>query len=100
MAAIHDIVSRLEANHSIDILKYGDKLAERLTGAHETCSIDMFKSGVANRGASIRIPQPVAQKGYGYLEDRRPGANSDPYRVGNCLINAVTQTNLSESQVA
>lgn len=100
MTAIHDIVNRLEANHSIDILKYGDKLAERLTGEHETCSIDMFKSGVANRGASIRIPQPVAQKGYGYLEDRRPGANSDPYRVGNCLINAVVQTNQSESQVA
>jgi glutamine synthetase len=98
MDAINDIVDRLEANHSADIMKYGDKLAERLTGAHETCSIDMFKSGVANRGASIRIPQPVAQKGYGYLEDRRPGANSDPYCVGNCLVNAVAQVKVDNDE--
>ena len=56
-------------------------MGERLTGLHETCSIDDFRSGVADRGASIRIPRQVQQKGYGYLEDRRPGANSDPYMV-------------------
>jgi glutamine synthetase len=50
-----------------------------------------FNSGVAHRGASIRIPQPVARKGYGYLEDRRPGANADPYKVGSCLIGAVVR---------
>ncbi|MBU1618408.1 MAG: glutamine synthetase beta-grasp domain-containing protein [Gammaproteobacteria bacterium] len=89
LAAINSIVSALEAKHSEHIVEYGDRLAERLTGLHETCSINTFKSGIAHRGASIRIPQPVAQQGYGYLEDRRPGANSDPYRVGVCLIAAV-----------
>jgi glutamine synthetase len=87
--AIHAIVDSLEHRHDEHIAEYGDQLGERLTGLHETCDINTFKSGVANRGASIRIPTPVAQKGYGYLEDRRPGANADPYRVAYCLVDAV-----------
>ena len=86
--AIESIVASLEQLHEAHIAEYGDRLSERLTGAHETCDIRTFKSGVANRGASIRIPQSVALKGYGYLEDRRPGANSDPYRVATCLVGA------------
>jgi glutamine synthetase len=79
--AIEDAIQRLEETHAEHIAVYGSGLAERLTGLHETCSIHEFRSGVANRGASIRIPRHVATKGYGYLEDRRPGANSDPYAV-------------------
>jgi len=44
------------------------------------------RAGVADRGASIRIPLPVQRKGYGYLEDRRPSANVDPYTVARLLI--------------
>ncbi|MEM9386438.1 MAG: glutamine synthetase beta-grasp domain-containing protein [Pseudomonadota bacterium] len=88
MQAIHSIVASLEGRHHEHIGEYGDRLDERLTGAHETCAIGTFASGIANRGASIRIPQPVALKGYGYLEDRRPGANADPYRVASCLVDA------------
>jgi len=88
--AINGIVESLESLHDEHIAQYGDRLAERLTGEHETCDIGTFRSGVAHRGASIRIPQPVALKGYGYLEDRRPGANSDPYRVATCLVSAVS----------
>lgn len=87
--AIHAIVESLRDRHDDHIAHYGDRLGERLTGDHETCDINTFAVGVANRGASIRIPTPVAQKGFGYLEDRRPGANSDPYRVGYCLIDAI-----------
>ena len=43
-------------------------------------------TGVADRGSSIRIPLPVQLKGYGYLEDRRPAANVDPYVVARLLI--------------
>jgi glutamine synthetase len=100
LAAIHSIVDALAVRHDTDIAHYGDKLAERLTGLHETCSIDTFKSGVAHRGASIRIPQPVAKNGYGYLEDRRPGANSDPYRVGICLIDAVVRSEFDRELAA
>jgi len=58
----------------------------RLTGAHETSSIHDFSAGVANRGCSIRIPREVAEKGYGYLEDRRPSSNCDPYSVSPKLV--------------
>lgn len=57
-----------------------------MTGAHETSSIHDFSAGVANRGCSIRIPREVAEKGYGYLEDRRPSSNCDPYSVSLGLV--------------
>ena len=47
-------------------------------GKHETCDINTFRYGVADRGSSIRIPLPVQLQGKGYLEDRRPAANVDP----------------------
>lgn len=79
--AINDAIERLGKKHKEHIILYGDKLEERLTGKHETSSIHNFSAGRANRGSSIRIPQPVELKGYGYMEDRRPGANADPYLV-------------------
>ena len=48
--------------------------------------MDEFSSGVANRGSSIRIPREVAQKGYGYLEDRRPSSNCDPYTITGLMV--------------
>lgn len=86
MKSIKQAVERLEKKHSEHISLYGDKLEERLTGLHETADINSFSSGTADRGSSIRIPQSVEQKGYGYIEDRRPGANADPYLVAARLI--------------
>merc|ERR1719440_1244739 len=63
------------------IKQYGEGNEKRLTGKHETCSIKEFKYGVANRGASIRIPRETEKNGKGYMEDRRPAANCDPYAV-------------------
>ena len=60
---------------------YGDNYEARLTGRHETASFKDFSFGVSDRTASIRIPLPTKLKGYGYLEDRRPNANADPYEV-------------------
>ncbi len=97
--AIHEAVDSLSKRHDFHIRYYGDRLDERLTGLHETCDIATFKSGVGHRGASIRIPHPVALKGHGYLEDRRPGANADPYVVAACLIATVGGVNeLFESE--
>ena len=89
LASIRSAVEALEARHDRHIAHYGAGLADRLTGLHETCSIDEFRGGVADRGASIRIPRSVSERGYGYLEDRRPGANSDPYVVVALLIEAI-----------
>lgn len=88
---IEDAVGKLEQRHAAHIRLYGDRLDERLTGRHETCDINTFRWGVANRGASIRVPHPVASKGYGYLEDRRPGANANPYVVAASLIATVCE---------
>jgi len=60
---------------------YGEGNERRLTGLHETASIKEFKYGVANRGCSIRIPRETAAAKMGYMEDRRPAANCDPYKV-------------------
>jgi glutamine synthetase len=77
---------KLALKHESHIEIYGAHNEERLTGLHETCSIKEFRYGVSDRGASIRIPMQTANDGYGYLEDRRPSANMDPYKVCALLI--------------
>ncbi|MCA9542780.1 MAG: glutamine synthetase, partial [Myxococcales bacterium] len=56
---------------------------------HETCSYKEFRWGIADRTASIRIPRSVGELGYGYLEDRRPNANADPYRIAARMLRTV-----------
>jgi glutamine synthetase len=83
------IIAACEAiGHNIEqhIENYGDGLEERLTGRHETCKVTEFKYGVSNRAASIRIPWQVDKDKKGYLEDRRPNANMDPYRVTRVIL--------------
>jgi len=87
--AIRDAVAALSTRHPEHVAVYGYGIDQRLTGAHETCSVREFKSGVADRGCSIRIPRHVATVGYGYLEDRRPGANADPYQVAARILKTV-----------
>jgi glutamine synthetase len=65
---------------------YGEGLRERLTGKHETSSIDTFKVGIGDRTASVRVPIGVERDGKGYFEDRRPNSNADPYRIVEYLI--------------
>jgi glutamine synthetase len=89
MKAIDEAIEKLSKTHEEHITQYGTGNEKRLTGLHETCDINTFKSGVADRGSSIRIPRPVQQAGYGYLEDRRPAANTDPYVVARLLIKTI-----------
>jgi len=86
MSAIHKAIKALEARHTEHIAVYGHDLELRLTGRHETAHISQFIAGVGHRGASVRIPRPVEAKGCGYLEDRRPGANANPYEVAAILV--------------
>ena len=66
---------------------YGSDNDQRLTGKHETQSIDEFSYGVSDRGASIRIPIGTVENGWkGRLEDRRPASNADPYSVAAAVI--------------
>jgi len=75
------IFSSFESRHYENIKNYGSQNDLRLTGEYETQSIDKFSWGISDRGASIRVPQSTADKWTGYLEDRRPGSNADPYKI-------------------
>lgn len=92
MKVIEEAIVKLSKTHPEHISQYGLGNDQRLTGAHETCDINTFKHGVADRGSSIRIPLPVMLKGYGYLEDRRPAANVDPYTVARLLIKTIIKS--------
>ena len=86
---IHKAIKKLEKKHNEHIKVYGSYNEERLTGEHETCDISTFRWGVSDRGASIRVPWQVNEDGKGYLEDRRPAANIDPYLVCWRLIKTI-----------
>jgi len=78
---IKKALEKLGPKHHEHIAVYGEGNERRLTGRHETAAIDKFSWGVANRGASIRVPRQTEREGKGYFEDRRPASNADPYVV-------------------
>ncbi|MGA3065428.1 MAG: glutamine synthetase beta-grasp domain-containing protein [Tepidisphaeraceae bacterium] len=72
------------------IAVYGPDNHLRLTGLHETQAIDKFSYGVANRGASIRVPPSMPKNDYrGYLEDRRPNSQGDPYKIASRILQTI-----------
>ena len=75
--------------HDEHIDAYGAGIDTRLTGLHETAPWTEYSYGVSDRGASVRIPWQVARDGKGYLEDRRPNANMDPYVVTRLITSTV-----------
>jgi len=87
---IEKAIEKLSKQHQRHIRAYDPKEGRdnerRLTGLHETSSIHDFSAGVANRGCSIRIPRACADEKKGYLEDRRPSSNCDPYAVTEMVI--------------
>ena len=86
MDFINKFIETLKTRHPEHIKYYGHGLEKRLTGKYETCDINTFRAGPRDRGASIRIPDMVEREKCGYIEDRRPGANSDPYLVSYKLL--------------
>jgi len=82
MKYIEEMMARFAAKHALHISVYGEDNQKRLTGHHETSSCSIFSYGVAYRAASFRIPTSTHHaKGKGYIEDRRPASNIDPYVV-------------------
>ena len=85
-----DAAEALGRRHDLHIANYGAGIEERLTGLHETCSYKEFRYGVSDRGASVRIPWQVEVEQKGYIEDRRPCANIDPYIVTRLIMETVS----------
>ncbi|KAF1755591.1 hypothetical protein GCK72_012041 [Caenorhabditis remanei] len=93
LTAIFEAMKGLEKTHLEAMKVYdpngGQDNLRRLTGRHETSQADKFSWGVANRACSIRIPRQVADEAKGYLEDRRPSSNCDPYLVTAMIATSV-----------
>jgi glutamine synthetase len=85
--ALMDAFDGAKAEH---IAVYGPDNHLRLTGLHETAAIDEFSYGVADRGASIRVPHSFVNNDYrGYLEDRRPNSMGDPYKIAGRVLQTI-----------
>ena len=87
MKYIDDMMKKMGAKHELHMKLYGEDNQKRLTGIHETSSFSKFSYGVGNRAASFRIPsQTRHDNGKGYIEDRRPASNIDPYVVAAIIL--------------
>jgi len=95
MEYIEMIMKRLAAKHQDHIQVYGDN-SKRLTGTHETSNKDVFSWGAGNRAASCRIPTSTMAEKKGYIEDRRPASDIDPYVV--CAL--ICDTTLLDDSLA
>ncbi|KAI3927818.1 hypothetical protein MKW98_023419 [Papaver atlanticum] len=82
---IKKAILNLSLRHKEHISAYGEGNERRLTGKHETADINTFSWGVPNLGCSIRVGRDTEKEGKGYLEDRRPSSNMDPYVVTGLL---------------
>jgi glutamine synthetase len=81
-----EILSSFSDRHLVHIEDYGENNNLRLTGDHETQHIGKFSWGIGDRGASVRVPSAVGTTWKGYLEDRRPASNCDPYKVAKRIV--------------
>lgn len=95
MDYIEGILKRLAPKHKLHIELYGDNKG-RLTGHHETSAPDVFSYGAGNRGASCRIPTNTVADKKGYIEDRRPASDIDPYVV----TSLIADTTLNDESAA
>ncbi|RME72265.1 MAG: glutamine synthetase [Verrucomicrobia bacterium] len=85
------LMEAFRKHHEEHIAVYGPDNHLRLTGLHETQSIDKFSWGLADRGSSIRVPHSFVNNGYkGYLEDRRPNSQADPYLVASRILKTIS----------
>jgi glutamine synthetase len=92
MDYIYNLLKKLEPKHKLHLELYGDN-SKRLTGEHETSNRDIFSYGVGNRAASVRIPTTTAHDKKGYIEDRRPASDIDPYIVGAIICDSALLEN-------
>ena len=87
-----EMCKKLEAKHAEHIAVYGENNDARLTGANETSSIKDFGWGIGDRTKSIRIPSTINDpNAIGYIEDRRPASNGDPYLIVDRMVRTILQ---------
>jgi glutamine synthetase len=91
------LMAAFEKNVADHIAVYGPDNHMRLTGKHETASIDSFSWGLGDRGASIRLPMSFIKNGWrGYMEDRRPNSMGDPYQIASQILKTISEVPIPE----
>jgi len=103
MKYIEDMMEAMGGKHMLHQELYGEGNHKRMTGHHETSDFNKFTWGAGNRAASVRIPsQTIADNGKGYIEDRRPSSNMDPYIVTAMILDTtvLTKKSLADPMVA
>jgi glutamine synthetase len=86
------LMAAFKKNREAHIAVYGPDNNLRLTGKHETASINDFTYGLSDRGASIRLPVNFIKNGYkGYFEDRRPNSEADPYQITSRILKTIAE---------
>jgi glutamine synthetase len=92
------LMAQFETNLLEHIAVYGPDNDKRLTGKHETAPWNKFSYGVADRGASIRVPHSFIKNDYrGYLEDRRPNSQGDPYQIASQILKTIASVPVGAS---
>jgi glutamine synthetase len=95
------LMGAFEKNIMDHIAVYGPDNDKRLTGKHETAPWDKFSWGVADRGASVRVPHSFIKNDYkGYLEDRRPNSMGDPYQIASQVLKTISEVPKAQSAAA
>ena len=92
------LMAQFDKNLQAHIDVYGPDNDKRLTGKHETAPWNKFSYGVADRGASSRVPHSfVKNDSKGYLEDRRPNSQGDPYQIASQVLKTISEVPTSDS---
>ncbi|NEU12902.1 glutamine synthetase [Methylobacterium sp. BTF04] len=100
-AYFESLMAAFKDNLEDHIAVYGPDNHMRLTGKHETAAINEFSYGVADRGASIRVPHSFVNNEYkGYLEDRRPNSQGDPYQIASQILKTVASVSTGAQETA
>lgn len=88
LVIINTYIERLINEHYNHMQNFGENNEHRLTGRHETSDYNIFTWGIGTRNTSVRIGNQTYNEKRGYFEDRRPGANIDPYIVTSQMFKA------------
>jgi glutamine synthetase len=95
------MMAAFDKNLMDHIAVYGPDNDKRLTGKHETAPWNKFSYGIADRGASVRVPHSFVNNGYkGYLEDRRPNSMGDPYQIASQVLKTISEVPTAKSAAA
>lgn len=87
---INKALAKLEVKHELHLAAYDPRKEksndERLNANLLGTPNREYSAGVASKTVCVRVPRETEKSGRGFFEDRRPGANMEPYRAMQALV--------------